>query len=93
VFFAFTSPLSLPSYLSWGFSLTCRNFLNSSFLPVLKACVEKKKLLAQHVPGTAIDISDISKKMADLNGEGKRHRSSLLADQSAMGIVQCNAMQ
>lgn len=33
-------------------------------------CVEKKKLLLQYAPGTAIDISDITAKMANLDGEG-----------------------
>eukprot|EP01040_Poterioochromonas_malhamensis_P024171 gene24171-29843_t len=32
-------------------------------------CVEKKKLLLQYAPGTAIDISDITAKMANLDGE------------------------
>jgi dynein heavy chain 2 len=35
-------------------------------------CVEKKKLLLQYAPGTAIDISDITAKMANLDGEGGR---------------------
>ena len=41
-------------------------------MTVSKNCVDKKKLLSQYAPGTAVDISDISKKMADLDGEGGR---------------------
>lgn len=37
-----------------------------------KNCVEKKKLLLQYAPGTAIDISEITSKMANLDGEGGR---------------------
>ena len=37
-----------------------------------KNCIEKKKLLMQYAPGTAIDISEITSKMANLDGEGGR---------------------
>lgn len=37
-----------------------------------KSCLEKKKLLLQYAPGTAIDISEITSKMANLDGEGGR---------------------
>ena len=37
-----------------------------------KNCVDKKKLLLQYAPGTAIDISEITSKMANLDGEGGR---------------------
>ena len=37
-----------------------------------KNCVEKKRLLLQYAPGTAIDISEITLKMSNLDGEGGR---------------------
>eukprot|EP01035_Chromulina_nebulosa_P017590 gene17590-23160_t len=37
-----------------------------------KICVEKKKLLLVYAPGTPIDISEISNRMANLDGEGGR---------------------
>ena len=44
----------------------------SSVMITSKNCVEKKKLLLQYAPGTAVDISDITAKMANLDGEGGR---------------------
>lgn len=37
-----------------------------------KNCVEKKKVLLQYAPGTAVDISEVTAKMANLDGEGGR---------------------
>jgi hypothetical protein len=37
-----------------------------------KNCVDKKKLLLMYAPGTAIDISEITTKMGNLDGEGGR---------------------
>jgi dynein heavy chain 2 len=39
---------------------------------ISRACVEKKKLLFQYAPGTAVDISEVSIRMANLDGEGGR---------------------
>lgn len=43
-----------------------------TMMQLSRNCVEKKKLLLQYAPGTAIDISDITAKMANLDGEGGR---------------------
>jgi dynein heavy chain 2 len=37
-----------------------------------RACVEKKKLLLQHAPGTAVDVSEVVNRMMNLDGEGGR---------------------
>lgn len=37
-----------------------------------RACVEKKKLLLQYAPGTAVDVSEVTSRMANLDGEGGR---------------------
>ena len=39
---------------------------------VSRACVEKKKLLLQYAPGTAVDVSEVTSRMANLDGEGGR---------------------
>jgi dynein heavy chain 2 len=44
----------------------------SSMQMLSKTCVDKKKLLLQNAPGTAVDVSEISTKMANLEGEGGR---------------------
>jgi dynein heavy chain 2, cytosolic len=35
-------------------------------------CVEKKKILLQYAPGTAIDTTEVSSRMSNLDGEGGR---------------------
>jgi dynein heavy chain 2 len=37
-----------------------------------KACVEKKKLLFLYAPGSAVDVSEVSNRMSNLDGEGGR---------------------
>lgn len=37
-----------------------------------KNCVDKKKLLMQYTPGTAVDISEVTSRMSNLDGEGGR---------------------
>jgi dynein heavy chain 2, cytosolic len=37
-----------------------------------KNCLDKKKLLLQYAPGTAVDISEVTMRMANLEGEGGR---------------------
>ena len=37
-----------------------------------RACAEKKKLLLQNAPGTAVDTSEVSTRMVNLDGEGGR---------------------
>jgi dynein heavy chain 2 len=37
-----------------------------------KACVEKKKILLQYAPGTAVDVSEVTQRMVNLDGEGGR---------------------
>ncbi len=37
-----------------------------------KSCVDKKKLLLQYAPGTAIDVTEVITKMNNLDGEGGR---------------------
>ena len=37
-----------------------------------KACVEKKKILLQYAPGTAVDVSEVTQRMTNLDGEGGR---------------------
>ena len=37
-----------------------------------KGCVDKKKLLLQHAPGTAVDVTEVTNRMANLDGEGGR---------------------
>eukprot|EP01031_Cornospumella_fuschlensis_P031389 gene31390-37941_t len=42
----------------------------NAMMGLSKNCVEKKKVLLQYAPGTAVDISEITAKMANLDGEG-----------------------
>ncbi|RYH13602.1 hypothetical protein EON65_35250, partial [archaeon] len=44
----------------------------NSMMGLSKNCVEKKKVLLQYAPGTAVDICEITTKMANLDGEGGR---------------------
>ena len=37
---------------------------------ISRGCMDKKKLLVQYAPGSAIDISEVTSKMANLDGEG-----------------------
>lgn len=37
-----------------------------------KMCVDKKKLLLQYAPGTAVDTSEVTSRMSNLDGEGGR---------------------
>jgi dynein heavy chain 2 len=46
--------------------------MKGTMMSASKNCVEKKKLLLQYAPGTAVDISEITSKMANLDGEGGR---------------------
>jgi dynein heavy chain 2 len=46
--------------------------MKGTMMAASRNCVEKKKLLLQYAPGTAIDISEITSKMANLDGEGGR---------------------
>ena len=39
---------------------------------VSRSCMEKKKLLLQHAPGTVIDVSEVTNRMSNLEGEGGR---------------------
>jgi dynein heavy chain 2, cytosolic len=39
---------------------------------ISKVCVEKKKLLLLHAPGSAVDVSEVLNKMSNLEGEGGR---------------------
>jgi len=37
-----------------------------------RGCVDKKKLLLQYAPGTAVDVTEVIQRMANLDGEGGR---------------------
>lgn len=37
-----------------------------------RKCVEKKKLLLQYAPGTAVDVTEVTSRMSNLDGEGGR---------------------
>ena len=39
---------------------------------ISKQCVEKKKLLLLHAPGSAVDVSEVLNRMSNLDGEGGR---------------------
>ena len=43
-----------------------------SMKSVSRACVDKKKLLLQYAPGTAVDTTEVSSRMGNLDGEGGR---------------------
>lgn len=43
-----------------------------SMKAVSRACVQKKNLLLQYAPGTGVDFSEVSVRMANLDGEGGR---------------------